>query len=56
MKSTMLLAGGHGFIGTHVYNRLMQKGMRKEMIVIPDRAENDLRDMKNCSELKKIPI
>jgi len=53
LKSKMLLAGGRGFIGTHVYNRLMQKGMRKEMIVIPDKAENDLREMKNCIELVK---
>jgi GDP-L-fucose synthase len=53
LESNILLSGGHGFIGTYVYSKLLQQGMRKEKILIPDRAVNDLRNRINCSELVK---
>jgi len=43
---TVLVSGGHGFLGTHVVKELEKKGVKK--IICPSSKELDLRKESNC--------
>ena len=47
-KQKILLTGSNGFLGTHVYHALLQKGVSKRNIYAPTSKELDLRVWKNC--------
>ena len=34
LKSKILLTGGNGFVGKHLYKKLIERGVKPEMIVI----------------------
>jgi GDP-L-fucose synthase len=53
LSSKILLTGGTGFVGKHVYKNLISRGVKPEMIVVPRRKDNDLRNMGNCMDLVK---
>lgn len=53
LTSKILLTGGTGFVGKHVYKNLISRGVKKEMIVVPRQKDNDLRSMDNCVDLVK---
>ncbi len=44
----ILLTGGHGFLGTKVYNQLLHVGVKPENIYRPTSQELDLRVMENA--------
>lgn len=44
----ILLTGGHGFLGSHVYQQLLQAGVNPEHIFRPTSAELDLRIAENA--------
>ena len=45
----ILLTGGDGFLGSHIFNNLIQKrGVLKNQIIIPKSEHNDLRIWSNC--------
>jgi len=44
----ILLTGGGGFLGSHVYDALIARGVPKENITIPRSKECDLRIWENC--------
>lgn len=44
----ILLTGGHGFLGTKVYNQLLHAGVKPENIYRPTSQELDLRLMENA--------
>lgn len=47
-KSRILLTGARGFLGQHVYNQLLEKGVPARHIEKPDSKELDLRIPENC--------
>jgi len=49
----ILLTGGNGFVGKHVYKKLIERGVKKKSILIPDRKKYDLRDRNNCMTFTK---
>lgn len=49
----ILLTGGAGFLGKQVYKKLLEKGAKKENIIIPRSKDYDLRDKKTCAQLTK---
>lgn len=53
LKQRILLTGGNGFVGKHVFKELIRKGVKKENIIIPSRKTQDLRDMKHCLKSTK---
>lgn len=52
-KSKILLTGGAGFVGKHVYKELLLKGVNKKNIIVPRSSKYDLRDLKTCLKLTK---
>ncbi len=49
----ILVTGGNGFLGKHLVNRLIQRGIKKENIFIPASKEFDLRKMEDCQRAIK---
>lgn len=49
----ILLTGGAGFVGKHVYSELVKNGAAKKNIVIPRSRDFDLRDPKTTEKLTK---
>lgn len=50
-NKTILLTGGAGFVGKHVFAELINKGADKKNIIIPRSAEYDLRREDVCNQL-----
>jgi GDP-L-fucose synthase len=49
----ILLTGGSGFLGSHVYHQLIKTGIMPENIFIPRSKEYDLRKKSVCRQLTK---
>ena len=49
----ILLTGGGGFVGKHVFTELLKKGVDKKNIIIPRSSKYDLRDKNTCLKLTK---
>ncbi len=47
----IVLTGGAGFLGSHVYDKLLERGAKEEQIIIPRSSEYDLRWKENCAEI-----
>lgn len=47
-KKKILVTGGHGFLGGHIINKLLERGASKENISAPSFSELDLRKRENC--------
>lgn len=52
-QTKILLTGGAGFLGKHVYKELIKKGYSKNQITVPRSKELDLRVRDNCSKVTK---
>ena len=50
----ILLTGGKGFLGFFVEKELLNRGVKKENIFIPDLPEFDLRNKEVCKRVYKI--
>ena len=51
--SSILLTGGNGFLGRHVYNSLINEGVPSKKIIVTSSKHSDLRDPKIVKELCK---
>lgn len=49
----ILLTGGNGFWGSFVKKELLNKGVKKENVFIPNLPDFDLRDKENCRKAVK---
>jgi len=52
-KKRVLVTGGHGFLGSFIIERLVQRGLNREDIRIPRSKEIDLRYWENCVKAVK---
>jgi len=52
-KKKILVAGGNGFLGSHVVQGLRRRGVPEGNIFIPTSKEFDLRKMENCERVVK---
>jgi len=50
-EKTVLVTGGHGFLGTHLVNEL--KNLSPKDILVPKSSENDLREYEECLKVSK---
>ncbi len=50
-EKTVLVTGGHGFLGTHLVNEL--KNLSPKDILVPKSSENDLREYEECVKVSK---
>lgn len=46
----ILITGGGGFLGSHVVQKLQEKGVSAENIFIPRQADYDLRQLEDCKK------
>ncbi|KKQ15723.1 MAG: NAD-dependent epimerase/dehydratase [Candidatus Daviesbacteria bacterium GW2011_GWA1_36_8] len=53
LNKKILLTGGSGFLGKHVYIQLLKKGASKKNILIPRSSSLDLRKRINCQKVTK---
>jgi GDP-L-fucose synthase len=49
----ILLTGGNGFVGKHVYLELIKNGAKKSNIFIPNSKTEDLREKEMCMKVTK---
>jgi GDP-L-fucose synthase len=49
----ILLTGGGGFLGQYVFQKLIERGAKKENIILPRSAKFDLRNESVCDEVTK---
>jgi GDP-L-fucose synthase len=52
-ESKILLTGGMGFVGKHVVDGLLKRGVKQENIIIPRKETDDLMDRSVCDRLVK---
>src|SRR3989344_2318175 len=52
-NTKILLTGGAGFLGYHVYRELLARGMNKKQITIPRSVDYDLRNRSACLEVMR---
>jgi len=50
-EKEIVLTGGAGFLGSHVHEKLLERGAKEENIMIPRSSEYDLREKENCAEI-----
>lgn len=52
-KKKILLTGAHGFVGKHVFNVLVKRGINPNDIRVPQKEKSDLRSMSACLNVTK---
>jgi GDP-L-fucose synthase len=51
MNKKTIITGGHGFLGTHLVNKFLDKGYSKKDLFIPSSKDYDLRKLKDIKKL-----